>query len=743
MASPTDDMSVDGDNDINQLVEDIVEASKLPAKKRATAIRPTVDKVASSAYENGLLPEPLNELIDLLTRPSYLDQGSLNALLKSLYPATKLSNDVVWRVVGCLGHGELKPSLNLQSNLLKWLIMAYHVIENPAVLSQAYAVLFNLLDTAAIRLDSPGALHWKIQGADAIQATALSSSGSHNTEKARSTFQNTTRVSMHRFEGCRCKTDSIISLNLSRNTGSDPALTGLLRVYKDYYPEIIVSDALRGRASAFKHPDMEWRERLDQIQRDHSQRTADVTGQPRNGFSVNHSALRARSRKGTHLPSVHTSAATENSVTLEEIDSADRLAQNIEKIELPNQLAAVLADPLLQKFIALKKDDAASRRVIHWVDAILEDVLNGNADDKLFNETMEILEDYVTRVKETPAVVLNFLAKLFTTWNGVDARDPVLNILSYAPLASFQELRKFLFQPLERCLPPTPNSQLSLLKLYQNLIRRWTFVLRSLDPIPPEAPVSAFYDVMEHAGIIALNLVQATPSVAVHGAVLDLYEQAATSISDPTLQPLLRIANPPAQLIYLLFFSHSLSNVSRLCAVLAVYKKGFETAMSRRQPTTYQPSYVNHFNGFLMDVCNCLWRGKAFNDADKNALGCLSARPVTLRLQRYVEDLGMDLALPTLFGFSYSPVLSLQAIDCIREREDRALAEDEDAIATRHGGPVTANSLARLAEARGIRVTWSEYRIQVLHALEGKGLGGIPALMRNTMKVLMGSQPPK
>ncbi|KAJ0387799.1 hypothetical protein COL922a_001634 [Colletotrichum nupharicola] len=684
MASPRDDMSVDGDNDINQLVEDIVEASKLPAKKRATAIRPTVDKVASSAYENGLLPEPLNELIYLLTRPSYLDQGSLNALLKSLYPATKLSNDVVWRVVGCLGHGELKPSLNLQSNLLKWLIMAYHVIENPAVLSQAYAVLFNLLDTAAIRLDCPGSLTEKLKALtpsrpQLCHLLALITRRKH--------------VRPFRIQ---------LVLNLSRNTGSDPALTGLLRVYKDYYPEIIVSDALRGRASAFKHPDMEWRERLDQIQRDHSQRTADVTGQPRNGCSVNHSALRARGRKGTNLPSVHTSAATENSVTLEEIDSADRLAQNIEKIELPNQLAAVLADPLLQKFIALKKDDAVSRRVIHWVDAILEDVLNGNADDKLFNETMEILEDYVTRVKETPAVVLNFLAKLFTTWNG-----------------------------------------LSLLKLYQNLIRRWTFVLRSLDPIPPEAPVSAFYDVMEHAGIIALNLVQATPSVAVHGAVLDLYEQAATSISDPTLQPLLRIANPPAQLIYLLFFSQSLSNVSRLCAVLAVYKKGFETAMSRRQSTTYQPSYVNHFNGFLMDVCNCLWRGKAFNDADKNALGCLSARPVTLRLQRYVEDLGMDLALPTLFGFSYSPVLSLQAIDCIREREDRALAEDEDAIATRHGGPVTANSLARLAEARGIRVTWSEYRIQVLHALEGKGLGGIPALMRNTMKVLMGSQPPK
>ncbi|KAJ0307563.1 hypothetical protein COL516b_004184 [Colletotrichum fioriniae] len=630
MASPTNDasMSIDVDLDVDLLVGDVVEASKLPTKRRATSIKPTVEKVASYASENGLLPEPLSELIDLLTRPNLLDQASLNTILKNLYPATRLSSDVVLRVVGCLGHGELKPSLVLQSNILKWLIMAYHVIEKPGILSQAYAVLFNLLDTAAIR-----------------------------------------------------------------QTGNDPALTGLLRVFKDYYPEIIVSDALRGRASAFKHPDVEWRERLNEIQRDHSQRTAEAAGQPQNGFSVNHQALRARGSRSSNLPPVYTTEATETSVTLEEIDSADRLAQTVEKIELPNQLAAVLADPLLQKFVALKKDDAASKRVVHWINAVLEDVLNGNADDKSFAETMEMLKEYVARVK-----------------------------------------------PLEKCLPPTAESQLALLKLYQNLLRRWTFVLNSLDQIPKDAPVSAFFAVMEHASIIALNIVQASPSAAVHGGVLDLYEQAAASISDPTLQPLLRIANPPAQLIYLLFFSHSLANVSRLSTVLAIYKKGFEMAMSRRQPTTYAPSYVNHFNGYLMDICNCLWRGKAFNDGDKNALGCLSAGPVTQRLRRYVEDLGTDLALPTLFGFSYSPLLSLQAIECIRELEDRELAANEQAISTRHAGPVTSSSLARLADARGLRITWSEYRIIVLRALEGKGLGGIPSLMKNTMKVLMSSK---
>ncbi|GJC93393.1 MIS6 domain-containing protein [Colletotrichum higginsianum] len=649
MASPTDNMSLDRPtDDIPLLIRDLVDASGLPAKRRATSIKPTVEKIAASAYDSGLLPEPLSELIDLLTRPNHLDQASLNTLVKNLYPATRLSSDAVLRVVGCLGHGELKPSLVLQSNILKWLIMVYHVIEKPAILSQAYAVLFNLLDTAAIRL------------------------------------------------------------NLSRSTGNDPALTGLLRVYKDYYPEII--------------------------------RAAEAAGQPRNGFSVNHLALRARGGKAFNLPSVHTSEATENSVTLEEIDNADRLAQSIEKIELPNQLAAVLADPLLQKFIALKKDDAVSKRVVHWIEAVLEDVLNGNADDKLFKETMEILEEYVSRVKETPPVVLSFLAKLFTTWNGVDARAPIMSILQYAPLVAFDGLYNTILKPLEECLPPTSESQLALLRLYENLVRRWTFVLRSFDQIPIDVPFDAFYDVMEHAGIVALNLVQASPSVAVHGGVLDLYEQSAASISDSVLQPLLRIANPPAELVYLVFFSHSLANVSRLCTVLATYKKGFELAMARRQPTMYAPNYVNHFNGFLMDICNCLWRGKAFNDGDKNALGCLNARPVTLRLQRYVEDLVMDLMLPTLFGFSFSPLLSFQAIECIRELEDREVAADENALSTRHAGPVTANSLARLAEARGLRITWSEYRIIVLRALESKGLGGIPALMKNTMKVLMSSK---
>lgn len=71
--------------------------------------------------------------------------------MRNLYPAEKVSADVVLRVVGAIGHGTLKAPLTLQAALLKWLVMVHHVLEGPVVLAQVYAVLFNLLDTAAIR----------------------------------------------------------------------------------------------------------------------------------------------------------------------------------------------------------------------------------------------------------------------------------------------------------------------------------------------------------------------------------------------------------------------------------------------------------------------------------------------------------------------------------------------------------------------------------------------------------------
>ena len=123
----------------------------MPAKRRKTGIKSTIERVSSVLYEQGALPDELARLVDLLTIRAHLDQASLSSIVRNLYPSGKVSDDVVLRLVGALGHGQLKPSLPLQGLFLRWLIMVYHLLENPAILSQAYGVLFNLLDTAAIR----------------------------------------------------------------------------------------------------------------------------------------------------------------------------------------------------------------------------------------------------------------------------------------------------------------------------------------------------------------------------------------------------------------------------------------------------------------------------------------------------------------------------------------------------------------------------------------------------------------
>jgi centromere protein I len=95
----------------------------------------------------------LDELVDIIRLPNELDQASIANIIRNLYPATKVSNDTVIKVVGSLGHGQSRAAFPVQTMLLKWLVMVHDVLEDQKILSQLYSFLFNLLDTIAIRYD--------------------------------------------------------------------------------------------------------------------------------------------------------------------------------------------------------------------------------------------------------------------------------------------------------------------------------------------------------------------------------------------------------------------------------------------------------------------------------------------------------------------------------------------------------------------------------------------------------------
>jgi len=126
-------------------------ASRTPAKQRSVKVTGLVESVCAKAYEEGLPNAPLARLVDIITLPNLLDQANVGRLIRNLYPASKVPDAVVAKVVGSLGHGRAKSAYPAQAALLKWLVMVYDVLENQKILSQLYAVLFNLLDTIAIR----------------------------------------------------------------------------------------------------------------------------------------------------------------------------------------------------------------------------------------------------------------------------------------------------------------------------------------------------------------------------------------------------------------------------------------------------------------------------------------------------------------------------------------------------------------------------------------------------------------
>jgi centromere protein I len=94
----------------------------------------------------------------------------------------------------------------------------------------------------------------------------------------------------------------------------------------------------------------------------------------------------------------------QDTLTLEEVHDVDSFVLGLEKVELPNQLAAVLADPLLQKLVALRPDHDSNQRIANWISALAQDIVNDDADHVSFAEFLSVLQEYVSTTKVNSTV---------------------------------------------------------------------------------------------------------------------------------------------------------------------------------------------------------------------------------------------------------------------------------------------------------------------------------------------------
>jgi centromere protein I len=243
----------------------------------------------------------------------------------------------------------------------------------------------------------------------------------------------------------------------------------------------------------------------------------------------------------------------------------------------------------------------------------------------------------------------------------------------------------------------------------------------------------------QHVFDLVLSMLSTPPiSLSTRSAILSYLETLTMPFHSSAVESHPEFAKipiilPSPQIVYMLVFDGSSCELSRISNVLTAYKECLE--MRRRSANPPHQDTIALYNGYLMDICNLLWRSRAFRKEDNHAMGCLFPEAISPYLQEYLEKVDREYGLTYSFGISHHPALSLLSITALRELERQAEVRGET-LRTRHAGPVTQRSLVKLDNDAGLQVSWRDYRVEVLEYLAGHALGGIRNLMISTMKDL-------
>ncbi|KKZ66606.1 hypothetical protein EMCG_07720 [[Emmonsia] crescens] len=726
--------------EIEDAIEQLENVASIPPKQRHTNVADLAKSIASSAYESGIPTHLLERLITIISKSKHLDQTTITTIVKNFYPSERVPPRTISKVISCFGPSRSKPSPATQALLLRWLILVYEDMEDQSYLSRLYAVLFNFLDMISLRQSL-------------CHLLSLITRRKH--------------IKPFRIQAL---------MELMRNTGGEEReLLGLLKVFKSYYPDIIVGDtyASAGRPTYFfKHPDPEWVKQMRHVQEKNA--AAGLTRGGQNApqtFQVVRRGGVKRSRIEVVIPVVQTSRVKRDFTSLEELRSASDFVQKLDRIELPNQVAAALADPLAQRYLLLVRSEAAMRRLESWLDSFFEDEMDrirgeeqgeDEADDPEHLEyVLNALVGFVRFTKGMPQAVDKFLRNYLLSWNGHDSRTAILGLLEYIPIQDYDTLRQNYFVPLENAiLSDQRESKVLILQYYSSLIQHWGAIIRatpSLSPVPP------LPQVIGRAELLALTVLESPQGPKGDGtvqkrsgtlAVLQFYTDLARLFSHAPTNAKIRITVPQPQIIYILAFTPTLSHTSTVCSILAAYKYSFETSLTSTTlqnngspDRSYPTEMVSQFNGYVMDICNLLWRNRGLNSEDPNALGCLVPATTVNELSQYLQELsdrpGRDgggekhkYQLSSVFSLSQNFALCRVSSACFRGIEE-ALAETQGkSLSVRLTRPVTQKALAALDKEGGVRINWQEYRLRMLEWLDEMGAEGVGNLMRSTMKAL-------
>ncbi|KAG7928814.1 hypothetical protein KL925_000995 [Ogataea polymorpha] len=210
----------------------------------------------------------------------------------------------------------------------------------------------------------------------------------------------------------------------------------------------------------------------------------------------------------------------------------------------------------------------------------------------------------------------------------------------------------------------------------------------------------------------------------------------------------------PPVVLYDLYFSSNPVLVDAVCRHVSFCKRYYANFLSTQQGhgainsdlTQVMFSMLkNLHNSYVMDLCNIIWRDKAFDRNEKStAKGFMLPYALTTKMlkQRYhhydssiddKEDYDFD-SIKKDFDVFYAPAYSSLITDIIHR------LENFNRIDTHLAGPLNESEFNRLiSNSEQWHNTYTDYdylRLDILHELTSMGFDGLPGLLQSSLKSL-------
>ncbi|KAK9236853.1 centromere protein I [Lipomyces kononenkoae] len=383
---------------------------------RSTAISKStasdhLSMITIHVQEYGLSREDLSKSIDVLTRPFSLQKAQALQLIKLLYPKERVGDDIVIRIVGCLGVGRGKSDQTVQVNLLKWLVLVQPFLESQKVLSNVYHVLFMHLSFESTR-------QWV----------------------AHLLFLATKRKDVRPWR-------IQYLLELQNKYRECQHLTGLLLLYKEYFPEIVIDRFAKLRGALFKYPDPQFLTIIHEVHARANSLSGEDPSFPREGLSNT-------KRRKLNIPEVATLDVSDKSVTVEEMSSLASFAKNIDRVFLPAQVGSVLRhDGMVKRILVNRPSRRAWARLNTWIanslrEELEDDEKNDRGEESVLGELLARSYELCVYTKELLVSVEDFLCIYLPRWDGFRHRSTIFKLLLLMPIRRWEIIDRDITSPL-------------------------------------------------------------------------------------------------------------------------------------------------------------------------------------------------------------------------------------------------------------------------------------------------------